>query len=582
LPADARGRIEMAAESYDSRKRHWALLIVCVSIVPMLVIGGVILYYFRHSDREKVTAHLEELVGKQKQTIDSFLNTKLGEIRVLAHTFDYDQLSDEGFLQERLSVMQQQESPVMVDLGVVDAQGTQVAYAGPFRLAHVDYSEADWFQQAMDQEYFISDVFRGLRGLPHFIVAVRSVRGAQPWILRATIDFAAFNKLVDDIRIGQTGSAFILNRDGNFQTEPRHDLDLESGPYMDLIRDAESHGEEIHFLEGPDQSGNQNIYVAAYLKKGDWLLVYQQHAAEAFASFRQALNLTLIILAAACLASVVAAFLLARKMVSYIAESDKQRQIMNQQIVETGKLAAIGELAAGIAHEINNPVATMVEEAGWMEDLLEDEEFQDTKQLEEFQRSLKQIRNQGSRCKQITHKLLSFARKTDARIQEVNLYNLIEEMVALSAQRAKYSNVEIVTTLQRGLPTLQASVSEMQQVFLNLINNAIDAMEPKGGKIHISIRREPRRLEIRVADTGPGIPDANLERIFDPFFTTKPVGKGTGLGLSICYGIIAKMGGKIEVRSAMDVGTTFRIELPVPEQVTAVQTPIEAQMLEEA
>jgi two-component system NtrC family sensor kinase len=217
-----------------------------------------------------------------------------------------------------------------------------------------------------------------------------------------------------------------------------------------------------------------------------------------------------------------------------------------------------------------------------MEDLLEDQEFQANEQLEEFQRSLKQIRSQGNRCKQITHKLLSFARKTDTRIQEVSLYNLIEEMVALSAQRAKYSNVEIVTTLQRGLPSLQASVSEMQQVFLNLINNAIDAMEKRGGKIHISIRRENDNLVIRVADTGPGIPEANLERIFDPFFTTKPVGKGTGLGLSICYGIIAKMGGKIEVRSAIDVGTTFRIELPLPEQEAAVQTPIEARMLEKA
>ncbi|MBW1688838.1 MAG: HAMP domain-containing histidine kinase, partial [Deltaproteobacteria bacterium] len=224
----------------------------------------------------------------------------------------------------------------------------------------------------------------------------------------------------------------------------------------------------------------------------------------------------------------------------------------------------------------------MVEEAGWMEDLLEDEEFQDTKQLEEFQRSLKQIKSQGGRCKQITHKLLSFARKTDARIQEVSLYELVDEMVALSAQRAKYSNVEIVTSLQRALPNLRASVSEMQQVFLNLINNAIDAMEKKGGKIHISIKRQNQSLVIRVADTGPGIPEANLERVFDPFFTTKPVGKGTGLGLSICYGIIAKMGGKIDVRSAIDVGTTFRIELPLPEKKAVAQTPIEAQMLEKA
>jgi two-component system NtrC family sensor kinase len=572
----------LATRTYSSRKRYWTLLIVAVSMLPLLVISTVILYDFRESDREKVTAHLEELVGKHMQTIDSFLQAKLGEIRVLARTFDYVELSDESFLQERLSVMQQEESPVMVDLGVVNSEGTQVAYAGPFRLARVDYSDADWFQQAMHQEYFISDVFRGLRGLPHFIVAVRSVRGEQPWILRATIDFAAFNDLVEEIRIGRTGSAFILNREGRFQTESRHDLDLASGPYMALLRETDRGGEEIHVLEDPSHATDKYIYVAAYLKDGDWMLVYQQLAKEAFSSFGRTLNLALVILAVAGLASFVAAFFLAKKMVSCIAESDQQRQIMNQQIVETGKLAAIGELAAGIAHEINNPVATMVEEAGWMEDLLEDLEFQDSKQLEEFRRALQQIKNQGSRCKQITHKLLSFARKTDARISEVSIYSLVDEMVALSSQRAKYANVEIVTSLQRNLPTLHASVAEMQQVFLNLINNAIDAMEKKGGKIFIKARKENQALVIRVEDTGPGIPQANLERIFDPFFTTKPVGKGTGLGLSICYGIISKMGGKIDVRSTIDVGTSFRIVLPLTEQEESVATPVEARIMEGA
>jgi len=183
--------------------------------------------------------------------------------------------------------------------------------------------------------------------------------------------------------------------------------------------------------------------------------------------------------------------------------------------------------------------------------------------MEEFHRALKQIRNQGDRCKQITHKLLSFARKTDARMQEVNVYDLVEEMVALSGQRAKYSNVEIKSALHFGLPTIKASLSELQQVLLNLINNALDAMEHTGGTIVITAKFVEDDLWIEVADTGPGIPVANLERIFDPFFTTKPVGKGTGLGLSICYGIVTKMGGEIDARSTVGSGTTFRIRLPV-------------------
>jgi len=244
--------------------------------------------------------------------------------------------------------------------------------------------------------------------------------------------------------------------------------------------------------------------------------------------------------------------------------------LMNDQIVETGKLASLGELAAGIAHEINNPVAIMVEEAGWIEDLLEDEEFKEGENLNEFERALKQIRTQGQRCKEITHKLLSFARKTDSRIQVVSINELIEELVTLSEQRAKYSNVTIQVDLQKDLPTVKVSESELQQVMLNLINNALDAMENTGGNLSISTRTEENNIIlgdyilIEVSDNGPGIPTANLAKIFDPFFTTKPVGKGTGLGLSICYGILKKMGGDILVRSIVGEGTNFTVKVPLP------------------
>jgi two-component system NtrC family sensor kinase len=218
----------------------------------------------------------------------------------------------------------------------------------------------------------------------------------------------------------------------------------------------------------------------------------------------------------------------------------------------------------------------MVEEAGWIEDLLEEEDLRGAKNLDEFSRALRQIKNQGGRCKQITHKLLSFARKTDTRIQDVNVYDFIDEMVSLSSQRAKFSKVEIGTSLPAGLPTLSVSLSEMQQVFLNLINNALDAMEKEGGTLDVDVKLEDMSVVFYVADSGPGIPEANLERIFDPFFTTKPVGKGTGLGLSICFGIIKKMGGDIEVRSVVGAGTTFRVSIPLqsPEAMPEMESEV--------
>jgi two-component system NtrC family sensor kinase len=235
---------------------------------------------------------------------------------------------------------------------------------------------------------------------------------------------------------------------------------------------------------------------------------------------------------------------------------------MNKQVIESGKLASMGELAAGVAHEINNPVAVMIEEAGWIADIMTKADIGDPDNLKEIKRALGQIHDQGLRCGEITKKLLSFARGTDSNIRELEINETIDDVVGLTAQRAKYANIEIRKHLQEDLPKIQASETEMQQVLLNMINNAIFAMEKTGGTIDLTSELEKGHLNIKVADTGPGIPEANLERIFDPFFTTKPVGRGTGLGLSICYGIITKMEGSIEVESTVGAGTTFTIRIP--------------------
>ena len=558
------------AEDIDHRvalKRNVLSWSVFVAITPMILVSCIILYQYRISYHQRVNSHLEELINKHKQNIDTFLRERLGNIQDLARNFAFEQMSNEAFLQERLNILQRSYGPVFVDLGVINSKGVQVAYAGPFKLGHARYSDADWFQKAMENksEYYKSDVFLGLRGVPHFIIAVKITSEGETWIVRATIDFVSFNTLVEKIRVGETGFAFILNKDGRFQTHAVHDVKPDKSPYSDFLNYNDEEKKHIHIIEHNDDSGNMNIYVAAFLKHGDWLLVYQQKASEAFFDYRRTVNMAVVIIMLGCLLILSTAILLSNKLVRLLARIDREKQMMNEQIVETGKLASIGELAAGIAHEINNPVAIMVGEAGWIEDLLEEEEFQASENLKEFRRSLKQIHIQGKRCKEITHKLLSFARKTGSRPQDINVNELMEELIALSAQRAKFSNVAIVIDFKDDIPSICVSQSELQQVFLNLINNALDAMEKDGGEIRISTKTEGNHVVVVVADNGPGIPSANLNRIFDPFFTTKPVGKGTGLGLSICYGIIKKMKGDIEVQSTTGAGTTFLVKIPLPE-----------------
>lgn len=548
---------------YRSLTRNMVLVVMLISLAPMVLVTGTILNQFSASYHEKVFAHLGELVLKHKHNIDGFLEEKLHNIQFLTDTIDFDNCGDQGMIEAHLARLQQTYGPVFVDLGVIDDQGRQVAYAGPFKLEKARYADADWFKKAIESRFFTSDVFLGLRGAPHFIIAVRKVCRDQQWIIRATIDFEEFNRLVEKVRIGETGFAYILNREGRFQTKPTFDFTPTLDIYAQYFSNLERMGREVEIQERLDGTGVKSLYVSALLKDGDWLLVYRQASSDAFSDLRNAQTVAVLFLVLGGIAIVAMAFWMSGKMVRRIATSDTEKEIMNQQVIETGKLASVGELAAGIAHEINNPVAIMVEEAGWLQDLMEDGAYKNPADIEEFERALNQIRTQGKRCKEITHKLLSFARKTDSRIEDFEIGHLIEELVALSSQRAKYSNVELITRLEPKLPAISASHSELQQVFLNLINNALDAMDKTGGTLEVSAKQEGRQIVIEVSDDGPGIPKANLARIFDPFFTTKPVGSGTGLGLSICYGIISKMGGEITVKSAVDVGTTFEIRIPV-------------------
>jgi two-component system NtrC family sensor kinase len=245
-----------------------------------------------------------------------------------------------------------------------------------------------------------------------------------------------------------------------------------------------------------------------------------------------------------------------------LAAVDRDRAALDDKVVETGKLASIGLLAAGVAHEINNPLAIMIEEAGWIEDLLGDPEPAGAKNLAELKRAAAQIKAQGQRCRGITHELLSFARKSDDRSVAVDLADLVRRVVRLLEQKRRYTAIRIETDLSPATPAVTGAPQELEQVLFNLVGNALDAVDPDSGQVTIRTGARDGRAMIEIVDNGSGIEAANLPRIFDPFFTTKPAGQGVGLGLSICFGIVRRLGGTIEVASRPGRGTTFTVTLP--------------------
>jgi two-component system, NtrC family, sensor kinase len=226
-----------------------------------------------------------------------------------------------------------------------------------------------------------------------------------------------------------------------------------------------------------------------------------------------------------------------------------------QELLHKENLASVGQLAAGVAHEINNPLGTILLFAEVMnKDFAADDPRRD---------DLKMIISETIRCRKIVSDLLNFARQQEVLAQESDIHDLLEQVIEGVSRQERFKQVQFMRRFSPQLPSIEADQAQLMQVFVNLLENAADAM-PGGGTITISTRLiDQQRLEIQVSDTGCGISEENLGKLFTPFFTTKPVGKGTGLGLSIVYGIIKMHRGQITVNSQAGRGTTFTVTLPV-------------------
>jgi len=231
-----------------------------------------------------------------------------------------------------------------------------------------------------------------------------------------------------------------------------------------------------------------------------------------------------------------------------------------QQMIATERLAALGTLAAGVAHEINNPLAIINEAAGYMR-LLVNKLAADTPQREGFQKALDKIEKSVKRARTITHQLLGSVRKNESVLAEVNLAELAEETRQLLAGQARDKNLAMTLEAPADLAAVWVEPNQVRQILINLLGNAVHAT-PEGGRVWIRITASGAGVTLEVGDTGTGIPRENLDKIFEPFFSTKTPGQGTGLGLYVSRQIVEKLGGSIEVHSRVGQGSRFVVEIP--------------------
>ncbi len=536
--------------------RNTVLAVAAVCLVPLLTITGVNYFMYYQSFRHENTLPIERIAAITSRYLESFLEERIAAAQYIVSREQTEDLYDPEVLNNILGRMKNSFGGI-VDIGVVDSSGIMQAYAGPYDLGGKSNRDQDWFHKAVDRDVYVSDVFLGHRNLPHFIIAFnRRNSGGRPLIFRSTIDT---DGIIRQIHVdGPTSDydAFLVNRSGLLQTPSRlygEALDrfpgkIPANQTSAVLLDEVVIRDKAYFMGSAAIEGSPFIFVILVGQKtlmSGWL-VYQ--------------GKMLAFLLVSVVAIVLIIMWVTTGWVRQLRLADLQREASIHSVEHSNRLASIGRLAAGVAHEINNPLAIINEKAGLISDILGS--TPDMAQREKLLAQAGTIIKSVTRCSEITRRLLGFARHMDTSHESIEVDALIREVLGFLEKEASFRDIRIEMTVSDSLPTVCSDKGQMQQLFLNVINNAFDAMQ-NGGCLRIDINDlDPDRVSVKVADDGIGISKEDMKNIFEPFFTTKK-SRGTGLGLSITYGIVQKLHGTIEVESEVGKGTCFTIILPV-------------------
>jgi len=540
------------------RTLRWRIVTVLLvaALLPLALAGFGSWIVFGNLLEQKSSELMRTLVHSHGKAIEANLEERIHLLQLAAESGSLKDISDPRRLQQLLADLNSSSNKGFVDLGVIDVAGDHLGYVGPYNLQGLNYLDADWFTEVMVAGAHVSDVFLGFRQIPHCIVAVKkTVVDGEPWILRATINSEQFNRQVQTSDLGEGSDIYLLNSEGLYQTTPRTGSLLEQapGPMSDFHTGVREKRMTIGESEG--------IKVTTWINDNRWLLVAQQELAAVQAPVNQAIADGALVVAVAIVLLIITTFIATWHLTDRINKANVEREEMSRAFIRSAKLASVGELATGLAHEINNPLAIISAEQTNIADLLSDAEggAQISPQALE---SVERCKTQILRCAKITGKMLQFGRKRESKVEPTEVGSELSETVRFLERRAGVRNIKIRTETQPNLPRALVDPVELEQVLVNLINNSIDAM-PQGGTITIRADQDQGRLHLQVIDDGTGIPPEDLERVFEPFFTTKSIGKGTGLGLSVCYGIVQSWGGTLRAESEQGQGTTMHILIPL-------------------
>ncbi|MFH7321046.1 ATP-binding protein [Desulfurivibrio sp. D14AmB] len=554
------GELGSVRRIFDFRRiwRQAMMMMLGVSLVPLLALAYLDFQVTRNHAENEMALRTGRLLNDNMRTVSFFLEERKAALQFVIQTHTLAELKDERGLSLNLEGLKSSIGGFS-DLGLFDSTGRHLRYSGPYSLQDLSYAAEKWFQEVVTSGFHISDVYRGFRDEPHLVIALkRALDDGSFYILRATLSTDWFNAQLAQFKRSGQGEAFLVNRRGIVQTPTLH-----YGEVLQKIRLPElpAFTEEVRVFPGVDEEGRELIVGYALVPDSPFVLMVIQRKSEVLRSWIQ----TRLVISAFVGISIILIILVilgvTTRLVNKLYQADLERIKAMQEAEQVGKLASVGRLAAGVAHEINNPLAIINEKAGLMQDLLAHGD--QAVQAARLPALLKAIEEAVGRCAVITRRLLGFARHLESRRQAVRIQEVIEEVLAFHGKEAEYRNIHLEVDVAPEVPVFVSDRGKLQQIFLNLVNNAFAAIGD-GGQIHITgTLKDADRVLVTVTDDGRGIPEADLKRIFEPFFSTRIQHGGTGLGLSITYGLVRELGGDIQVESVVGAGTRFFVTLPL-------------------
>ncbi|MCL2789430.1 MAG: ATP-binding protein [Desulfobulbus sp.] len=556
-------------------KRLWKqsiIITLAVVLLPLFTLAVLDYTISKKALESELLLRSSRLVSNLRRNLTSYLEERVFALNFLILDNSYEQLADENRLKQLLEHLKGGLG-VWYDLGLVDHTGKQVNYTGPYNIRGVDYSGQDWYKKLLPKEQEthtdsnaaqsdVSDVFLGFRMTPHLVISVlhNDPQGGH-YILRAGLDIEQLNAILSHTELGNNGDAFLINHEGIIQTPSRY-----YGAIMQQCPlPVPPFSQRTEVIEGQNHMGQEIVTSYAYITGTPFILIVVKQKDTMAGAWESTGNNLLVFLAGSVLVIVAVVAGISTYLVDSIYQADQKRLALLHQAEYANKMASIGRLSAGVAHEINNPLAVINEKAGLIKDL-----FTFRKEYAEDQRLLGligSIINSVDRCATITRQLLSFARNVQVNVQNINLRHIVNDALEAQIKAASSRNIVIDVDIAEAIPEFPSDRGKLQQVLINLVNNAVAAMK-EGGRLGVKswLADDGAQVVITVRDTGCGIPAENIEKIFEPFFTTKSGSGGTGLGLSITYGLVTEIGGSIGIESTVGVGTTFTITLPLKYQ----------------